>query len=97
MFSQVGFVDLDVVEGGNDVCVVANKLIIIGWRLLTPRKSADVLWTLPLAILELPLAALALVCAHVSLLMNLGSLDDPLGYSILCFKKLNVPDSLSAS
>ncbi len=84
MLTEAGFVDVDIQERGNDICAVANKLVVIGWRLLVPRKSIYLLWTFPLAILNLCIAAVALLCAHLSLLLNLGSKDDPLGYFIKC-------------
>jgi hypothetical protein len=86
MLSEAGFIDVHIQERGNDICVVANKLIIIGWRLLLPEKRIYLMWTFPLAIVELCLAATLLFCAHVSLLLNLGSKKDPLGYFVKCSK-----------
>lgn len=86
MLSEAGFIDVDIQERGNDICAVANKLIIIGWRLLLPEKKIYLTWTFPIAIVELCLAAVFLFCAHVSLLLNLGSKKDPLGYFVKCNK-----------
>lgn len=86
IISEAGFVEVDIKERGNDICVVANKMIVIGWRLLLPTKKVHFIWTFPLAILDLCMVAVLLPSAHLSLLLNLGSKDDPLGYFIKCKK-----------
>lgn len=84
MFSEAGFVELEIKERGNDICAVANKLIVIGWRLLMPSKRIHLAWTLPLALVDLCFAAVFLACAHVSLRFDLGAKEDPLGYFVRC-------------
>ncbi len=75
-----------IVERGNDVAVVANKVIVMTIRLLRPRRWLDVLWSWPLAVLTAPVAIGFLVAAHVALRFGLGSPDDPLGYGLVAIK-----------
>jgi len=84
MLCQAGFVGVEIRERGNDICAVANKLIIIAWRLLVPTKKIYLMWTFPLAMVELLLASIFLLCAHFSLYFDFGSKDDPLGYFVKC-------------
>ncbi|WP_233234452.1 class I SAM-dependent methyltransferase [Bordetella sp. LUAb4] len=84
MLAKAGFIDVRIYERGNDICAVANKLIVIAWRLLMPSRKLHFLWTLPLAILDLCVASVFLMCAHISLYFGLGSKDDPLGYFVEC-------------
>jgi len=84
MLSEAGFVEVEISERGNDICAVANKLIVITWRLLMPSKKAHLIWTLPLATVNLCFASIFLVCAHFSMYFNLGSKQDPLGYFVKC-------------
>lgn len=84
MLSKAGFVEVEIKERGNDICAVANKLIVIAWRLLMPTKKIHLAWTLPLAIVDLFFASIFLLCAHFSLRFNLGSKEDPLGYFVKC-------------
>jgi SAM-dependent methyltransferase len=88
MLSETGFINIDIQERGNDICVVANKLVVIGWRLLLPERKIHLLWSLLLAIPELCLAVVWLLLAHISLLLKLGSKDDPLGYFVTCNKSM---------
>lgn len=86
MLTRAGFVDVEIKERGNDVCAVANKLVVIAWRLLKPARKIHLIWTLPLAILDAIFASVFLACAHVSLWLGLGSKEDPLGYFVKCRK-----------
>ena len=86
MLSKAGFVEVEIGERGNDICAVANKLIVIAWRLLTPTRKSHLMWTVPLAIVDLCFASIFLLCAHLSLCFDLGSKEDPLGYFVKCTK-----------
>jgi SAM-dependent methyltransferase len=72
--------DLEISERGDDLAVIANKVIVVCMRLAKP--SVALLWRLPILVLLIPLALLALGIAHVSLLAGWGSRSDPLGYAI---------------
>ena len=81
-----GFASADVSERGDDLAVIANKLIVVGARLVRLRP----LLTLPLRLLALvlviPAAVVALGFAHLSLMFGWGSRMDPLGYGVLARK-----------
>lgn len=86
MLCEAGFQNVEIKERGNDICAIANKLIVIVWRLLMPARKIHLIWTLPLAILVTCVALFFLFCAHVSLYFDLGSKEDPLGYFLMCTK-----------
>ena len=70
---------------GSDISVIANKLIVLWARNLMPSEPWRLLF-LPLWILGLPML-LAFVCvAHLTLSLGLGSVDDPLGYTVVIRK-----------
>jgi SAM-dependent methyltransferase len=74
------FADVSIEERGNDIATIANKLIVLCARLLKPSLLLPV--SILGAIVVAPVAILFLAAAHVSILANLGSRDDPLGYAI---------------
>ena len=76
------FDDVVIEERGDDLAVIANKLIVVCMRLTTPSRP----WRLPLLLLAAPVAGLALGVAHLSLRFGWGSRADPLGYGILARK-----------
>lgn len=84
MFSSFGGVQI--IERGNDIAVIANKLIVLSVRLANPRRSRNLFWTVPLLVLLAPCTIVALICAHLSLFLGTGSKDDPLGYGIVARK-----------
>jgi SAM-dependent methyltransferase len=78
------FTGLEIRERGDDLAVIANKLIVVCIRLVRP--SSSLLWRLPLFLLVGPAAALSLFVAHLSLWLGWGSKADPLGYGIFAKK-----------
>lgn len=82
LFAGIGPTEID--ERGDDLAVIANKLIVICMRLTRP--SVAWVWRLPILVLLLPITLLALVLAHLSLLFSWGSKADPLGYGITTIK-----------
>jgi SAM-dependent methyltransferase len=74
------FPDAQIDPRGNDVAVIANKLIVLCMRLAS--SSAGSLWRLPLLLVTGPVALLFLTAAHVALRFGWGSTEDPLGYAI---------------
>jgi SAM-dependent methyltransferase len=78
MFAE--FADVTIEERGNDIATIANKLIVLCARLLKPSIWLPV--TICGAIVVAPAAILFLAAAHVAILANLGSRDDPLGYAV---------------
>ena len=79
------FRDVRIDERGNDVAVIANKLIVVALRMARPSRWSPV--HLPLLLFLLPLALVFLLAAHLTLALGLGSKDDPLGYSIVAVKR----------
>lgn len=86
LLRAAGFSEIVIEERGNDIAVIANKLIVVMVRLVRPRKVVHAIWTWPLAVLLAPGALLALAAAHAAMLLRLGSLDDPLGYGIVAVR-----------
>ena len=78
------FDNVRIEERGNDLAVIANKLIVLALRMLRPTKWSILQW--PLLVLLLPVALVFLLTAHLALALGLGSKDDPLGYSIVASK-----------
>lgn len=79
------FTDVRIDERGNDIAVIANKLIVLALRMTRPSRWSLLQW--PLLLLVLPLGLIFLLIAHLTLALNLGSKDDPLGYSIVAIKR----------
>jgi SAM-dependent methyltransferase len=82
LFGAFGSVQL--AERGDDLAVIANKLIVVCMRLVRPQVA--LVWRLPIFLLLLPTVLLAFGVAHLSLWLGWGSLADPLGYGILARK-----------
>ncbi|KAA3498034.1 class I SAM-dependent methyltransferase [Rhizobium rhizogenes] len=80
------FSSVEVVERGNDITVIANKLVVLCARLLRSKSALNLFWTLPVVALLAPFTLVALGCAHLSLMVGGGSKNDPLGYGILACK-----------
>lgn len=74
-----GFGDVVVTARGNDIAVIANKLIVLNWRLAKPA------WLLAFVAL-LPITALFVLLANLSIHVGFGSASDPLGYAITARK-----------
>lgn len=83
MFSA--FEQVKIQTRGNDIAVIGNKLIVMWFRNLLPADKWKYLFT-PFWIVTLPVLAIAVAAAHLSLWFKLGSTDDPLGYTIECIK-----------
>ncbi|MDM0113953.1 class I SAM-dependent methyltransferase [Variovorax sp. J22R133] len=74
-------------ERGNDVAVVANKIIVMLVRLVRPAGWRSAIWSWPLALLLMPGAIAFLLAAHLALHFGWGSRDDPLGYGLVAVKR----------
>ena len=72
-----------VVPRGSDITVVASKIVVIYYWSIKLSNNA-LLWPVKLiaAIALFPLAILAVLIGHLSLILRIGSKDDPLGYTI---------------
>lgn len=83
MFASFEAVSIE--ERGNDLAVIANKLIVVAMRMVRPSRLSLFQW--PLLLLLLPVTASFLLVAHLALALGLGSRDDPLGYAIIAKKR----------
>ena len=79
------FDEVSIEERGNDLAVIANKLVVVAMRMLPPSPQSILRW--PLFALLLPLTLAFLLIAHLALAFGLGSKDDPLGYAIVATKR----------
>lgn len=76
-----GFTAVNITNRGTDLAVIGNKVIVLFFRNLLP--AAAWRWLLvPLWIALLPFLGLAVAVAHLSLWLNWGTDEDPLGYTL---------------
>lgn len=71
---------------GNDVAVMANKLLVMFARSLKYRSLSSIPRLLIAPVTGL-IALFAILAAHASLPFGLGSADDPLGYAVMPTKR----------
>jgi SAM-dependent methyltransferase len=84
LFADFAFFEVE--ARGDDLAVIANKLIVISARLARPRPYIALLWRAPILLALIPLVLLALIIAHLSLGFGWGSRMDPLGYGVRAAK-----------
>lgn len=78
------FQQVEIEERGNDIAVIANKLIVVAMRLAKPSRASILQW--PLLLPLLPLTLIFLLLAHLCIAFDLGSKDDSLGYAMTAIK-----------
>ena len=83
MFSQ--FKDVKIMSRGSDITNITNKLIVLWFRNLLPSKAWKIIFV-PIWVALLPILGVSVLIAHLSLWLNLGSSEDPLGYTIIIKK-----------
>lgn len=77
MFAAFGAVTIE--ERGNDLAVIANKIIVATIRQLRLLRS-------PLLLIGVPASLAAMAMAHLALWFGWGSKLDPLGYGLIARK-----------
>ena len=82
LFEGSGFGHVKVAERGTDISAIASKLVVLSLRLAPRRLRPQVLWTLPLSLLLLPVTVSFVVFAHMSEHLGMGAKEDPLGYFV---------------
>ncbi len=80
LLTRHGFAQVDIHERGDDVAVIANKLIVLTIRSIKRINLINVLVLLPAAALFALMSAIMLALAHLPRGWGLGSDADPLGY-----------------
>jgi SAM-dependent methyltransferase len=77
--------DVTITPRGTDVAVIGSKVVVLWFRNLLPATRWRLVFT-PLWALATPLVVAALLIAHLCILWPIGSVDDPLGYTITAGK-----------
>jgi SAM-dependent methyltransferase len=75
------FSEARITNRGTDLAVIGNKVIVLFFRNLFPDKFWKWLFV-PFWVLLLPVLGIVVLIAHLSLLFNWGTDEDPLGYTI---------------
>ena len=83
MFSA--FKEVSIKPRGTDIVSMCAKFIVLFFRNVIPAKAISYLF-LPIWIAVLPFFILVVFIAHFALWLNLGSTEDPLGYTIILKK-----------
>lgn len=79
------FSNVRIQNRGTDISVIGSKLIVLFFRGFFPDKAWKYL-LLPVYLVFLPVLILAITMAHLSILFDIGSKEDPLGYTIILKK-----------
>jgi SAM-dependent methyltransferase len=85
------FESIVVTARGNDIAVIANKLLVTFARSLKYHSIRSIPGLL-LAPATGLIALLAILAAHTTLTFHLGSAEDPLGYTVIATKRTNSTD-----
>jgi SAM-dependent methyltransferase len=83
MFSE--FSKVYIKHRGTDISVIGSKIIVIFFRGFFPDKAWKYIF-FPFFLLCLPILILAVIIAQLTILFNIGSKDDPLGYTLIIKK-----------
>ncbi len=79
------FCSVEIKSRGNDIANIGNKVIVLWFRNMLPSNKALYLLS-PIWILLSPLLGLIVLISHLAIIFNLGSSEDPLGYTIILKK-----------
>lgn len=79
------FSNAKIVNRGTDIANIANKVIVLWFRNLLPSKIWKWMFV-PLWFALSPVLMVVVIIAHLSLVLNIGSDEDPLGYTVLLTK-----------
>jgi len=83
MFQE--FSEVTIANRGTDIVSIANKVVVLWFSNLFPSKRGKVVFV-PLWVALSPILIINLLVAHLSLLLEWGSENDPLGYTIIARK-----------
>lgn len=87
LLEHSGFSDVQIVERGSDIGVIANKLTVLTLRLLRPVRAIEMVWTLPLALICGSIALGFLIATHWADATGRGAIEDPLGYFVSAIRR----------
>jgi hypothetical protein len=79
------FSEAKITNRGTDIPNIANKVIVLWFRNLLPSKIWKWLFV-PVWVAFSPILIAMVILAHLSLIFNWGSNEDPLGYTIIVKK-----------
>ena len=79
------FSKVEITPRGTDLVSICAKIIVLFSRNIIPDSLIKII-CLPFWLIMLPVLAITVLIAHISLLFNLGSELDPLGYTIKIIK-----------
>lgn len=82
LFTNSGFVDVEISERGNDFSVVFNKILCLVRDMFLPKRRLGLLLSIPVGLVLLPSCLFFFLAAHISLFLGVGSKIDPLGYAL---------------
>lgn len=79
------FSEAKITHRGTDISNIGNKVIVLWFRNLLPAQAWKYLF-IPVWIALSPILGIVVIIAHLAILFDLGSNDDPLGYTIIVKK-----------
>ena len=79
------FSETTITNRGTDFSVIGSKIIVLFFRGFFPDKLWKYIF-LPIYLVCLPILIVAVIIAHLAIILNIGSVDDPLGYTIVLKK-----------
>lgn len=82
----IDFKSVKITHRGTDVASIMAKLLVIWFRNLFPGKRNFKVVSFLVAALCTPVAVVLAGIGHASIRLNIGSKDDPLGYSVIAIK-----------
>ncbi len=80
-----GFSESKISPRGTDISVIGSKLVVLWFRNLIPKHKRRLVW-IPLWVITIPLLLVGIGVAHLCTWTGIGSIDDPLGYTIVAKK-----------
>jgi SAM-dependent methyltransferase len=89
LLQEAGFTDVVVVPRGGDIAVAIHKVNSVCYRIIFQAIPHTIVRTVNRLFFALLFAApvvLLTLIGHLSILLKLGSPDDPLGYTVYCKK-----------
>ena len=82
LFMQAGFSEYQIQARGNNLCTIANKLVIAAWSLFFPARKINRFWSVPIGLAVSSICLFFLIIAHLSMFFPKCDNDDPLGYVV---------------